>query len=183
MNPRFEEAFRKLILVERGYSNVPGDSGGPTRWGITELVARANGYRGPMSELPLETAKGIYYTQWWGLLNLDAVSEISTAVAEEIFDTAVNCGPGIAGKFLQQVLNVLNREERDYQDVRKDGLIGPLTVMALRGYFAKRGDQGGELVLLKALNGLQCARYIEIAEGRKKDERFTFGWLKERVKI
>ena len=37
-----------VIGREGGYSNHPADRGGPTRWGVTEAVARANGYRGDM---------------------------------------------------------------------------------------------------------------------------------------
>jgi len=37
------------------------------------------------------------------------------------------------------------------------------------------------LVLCRALNCLQGAYYIELAERREKDERFVYGWLKNRV--
>ena len=46
-------------IIERegngAYTNDPGDSGGPTRWGITEKVAKANGYTGDMRDLPRAT--------------------------------------------------------------------------------------------------------------------------------
>jgi lysozyme family protein len=183
MTPAFELAFIKTLVSEGGYGNDPDDSGGPTTWGITEREARANGYTGPMKALTVENAKQIYCKQYWDLLNLDRIAEISQKVAEEVFDTAVNCGQGISGKFLQRALNVLNREERDYQDVREDGLVGPLTVQALRAFMQKREADGGEVVLLRALNCLQGARYVEIASTRKKDETFTFGWFKNRIGI
>jgi lysozyme family protein len=180
----FDSAFEKVILVEGGYTDDPKDSGGETRWGITKAEARANGYNADMRKMPQSVARYIYQRQYWDLLNLDAVADLSQPVAEEIFDTAVNCGQGIAGKFLQRALNVLNREEADYADVRVDGLVGPLTVQSLRAFLGKRGADGEE-VLLRVLNCLQGARYVEIAEGpnRKKNEKFVFGWFKQRVKI
>jgi len=36
-------------------------------------------------------------------------------------------------------------------------------------------------VLLTALNCSQGARYLELAEGREKNEDFLFGWVLNRV--
>jgi hypothetical protein len=58
--------------------------------------------------------------------------------------------------------------------------MGALTIFALGQYLAKRG-KAGETVLLRALNCLQGASYIDLAERRKKDETFLFGWLANRV--
>lgn len=38
----------------------PADRGGPTRWGLTEAVARRNGYDGPMRALPRSVAADLY---------------------------------------------------------------------------------------------------------------------------
>jgi len=178
----FEDAFQTVLLVEGGYSNDSKDSGGKTRWGITEAEARANGYTADMREMPQAVAKYIYHEQYWNLLSLDGVSELTPLVAQKVFDIAVNCGQGIAGKFLQRALNVLNREELDYPDVRVDGLVGPMTVMSLRSFIKKRGAEG-EAVLREVLVCLQGTRYVEIAENpnRKKNERFIYGWIKNRV--
>jgi lysozyme family protein len=117
----------------------------------------------------------------WGITEREARANGYTGPMKAL--TVENCGQGISGKFLQRALNVLNREERDYQDVREDGLVGPLTVQALRAFMQKREADGGEVVLLRALNCLQGARYVEIASTRKKDETFTFGWFKNRIGI
>jgi lysozyme family protein len=40
-----DELIDALIDREGGYVNQPADKGGPTRFGITEAVARAHGVR------------------------------------------------------------------------------------------------------------------------------------------
>ena len=54
------------------------------------------------------------------------------------------------------------------------------TLAALRSFIARRG-QGGERVLVRALDALQGARYIELAEGRAANESFVYGWLAHRL--
>ena len=41
-----------LIDREGGFAEHPADKGGPTCLGITQAVARAHGYAGPMRQLP-----------------------------------------------------------------------------------------------------------------------------------
>lgn len=55
----FERAFEKLMGHEGGFVDHPKDPGGATRYGITQRVARANGYEGDMRNLPLSEAKRI----------------------------------------------------------------------------------------------------------------------------
>lgn len=176
----FDRALQHTLGVEGGFSNDAADSGGATRFGITEVVAREFGYKGEMSALPIEFAQQVYRAKYWDLLHLDLVAALSERVAIELFDTAVNTGVAFAGKSFQRALNALNREQADYVDVAVDGLIGPATIRSLRAFLSKRGGEG-ELVLFTALNCLQGSFYIELAERRAKDEKFLYGWLKNRV--
>ena len=178
----FDEAFSELLSVEGGYSDHPNDRGGKTNFGITEAVARANGYTGPMEELTQGQAQGIYKAQYWDTLRLNDVAALSWAVAAELFDTGVNMGVGVAGKFLQRALNALNRQGQDFPDLTVDGVIGPMTVANLKAYMGRRGFEG-QKVLLRALNALQGTRYIEIAEGRESQETFVYGWFLQRINI
>lgn len=178
----FQDEFDRIVGIEGRYSNNPKDSGGPTMFGITEVVARANGYHDDMQVMPLTVARTIYRRQYWDLMRLDAIAAISPAIAAELFDTGVNCGTGVAGRFLQRTVNVLNRQGKDYGDITVDGAIGPVTVHQVKAFIDKRGKQG-EAALLRALNALQGSRYIELAEAREKDEEFVFGWLLNRVTI
>jgi len=175
-----EAAIDALLRREGGYVNHPDDRGGETNWGITVAVARANGYTGPMRDMPRSVAVEIYKRRYWLVPGFDRVAQLSPAVAEELFDTGVNMGPAVATQMLQRALNALNRQRTDYPDLKVDGDAGPATLAALQGFLRVRGREG-ELVLLKALNGLQCERYIDLAERRPANESFVYGWLRERV--
>jgi len=173
-------ALVDILRREGGFVHHPDDRGGATNWGITEAVARAHGWTGTMRDLPRETALQIYKQQYWVDPRFDAVADYSARVATELFDIGVNMGPGVAVMLLQRSLNALNRNQRDWPDVASDRLVGPATLIALARLLAVRG-KAGEAVLLKALNALKGARYIELAEARAANESFLFGWLQHRV--
>lgn len=170
-----------LIEREGGYVNHPADRGGPTRFGITEAVARAHGYSGPMAALPRDEAVAIYRRIYWLRPRFDAIAERSVRLAQELFDSGVNMGPAVAATFLQRVLTALNRNGTDYADLVPDGRLGPASLAALDAFFAKRGRQGGETVLLRSLEALQGERYLRLAERRPANEAFLYGWLANRI--
>lgn len=175
-----ETLIPEVIDREGGYVSHPADRGGPTRYGITEAVARANGYAGDMRALPRETAVAIYRRLYWQRPGYDRVGEKAPRLAAELFDTAVNMGPETATGFLQRALNALNRNGRDYGDIAVDRRIGPATLAALAGFLKARGD-GGETVLLKAIEALQGERYVRLVEQRPANEAFLYGWLANRL--
>lgn len=176
----FDDAIARLERIEGGYSNDPADAGGETIFGITLATARAFGYYEAMKDMPREVAVHIYRKLYWDSLSLDPVALLAPDLAGELFDSAVNCGVEQAGKWLQRSLNVLNADGTLYADVVADGRVGPLTVAALREYLGKRGKDGAK-VLLRALNALQGAFYIGLAEAKPAQERFVYGWLFNRV--
>lgn len=169
-----------VLSNEGGYVNDPRDAGGETMYGITIATARANGYTGPMRQLPRETAFEIYRKKYVDAPGFAAIAAVSMPIAAELVDTGVNMGPAVASRFLQRVLNALNNQGRDYADIAADGIAGKGTLAALKAYLAKRGAEG-ERVLLAGLNGLQAARYIELCEARPANEAFAYGWLRTRV--
>lgn len=169
-----------IIGREGRYSNNPADRGGETMWGITAAVARANGYKGPMRNMPRETAKDIYHKRYVQDPGFAALMTLSEPIAEELVDTGVNMGPAVASLMLQKALNGLNNQGKLYNDILEDGDVGTATFNALRAYLKARPDEG-EAVMLKALNCLQGARYIELARGRPRNETFLYGWLRTRV--
>lgn len=174
-----QDVIDKIIDVEGGYVNDPSDSGGETNYGITEAVARQAGYSGLMVDMPRFVAEQIYADKYWNAVRADDISRLSQKVAEEVVDTGVNMGVGRAARFLQRALNVMNQQSKLYADLAVDGSIGPATMTALGGYLGNRDED----TLVKMLNCLQGAFYVELAERREKDERFVYGWFKNRVKV
>jgi lysozyme family protein len=177
---KIDQYIDELIRKEGGYVNHPNDRGGPTNWGITEQVARAWGYRGDMKTLPRQTAVEIYKSRYWVQPKFDQVNRLSPAIAEELLDTGVNMGPGVASRFLQRALNTLNVQESRFPDISVDGAIGQMTLNALDTFLKWRGKDA-ETVMLRMLNAQQSVRYMEIAERDKKQESFQFGWQLHRV--
>lgn len=115
----FDTAFDLLITHEGGFSNRPlsDDPGGATMYGVTEKVARANGYTGRMQDFTLAMAKDIYRRQYWDACRCD---EMPDAVRYPLFDAAVNSGVSQAIKWLQGAAGV-----------KADGIIGPMTLTSV----------------------------------------------------
>lgn len=175
-----DQLIDDLIDREGGFVDHPADRGGPTCWGVTEAVARANGYTGAMRLLPRATAAALYRRLYWVAPGFDRVATRAARIAAELFDTGANMGPAVATAFLQRALNALNRGASDYPDILADGRVGPRTLAALDGFLARRGP-AGEAVLLKAIEALQGERYLDLAERRPANEAFLYGWLANRL--
>ena len=114
----FPTAFKKLLGHEGDYSDHAADPGGKTRWGVTENVARANGYKGDMRDFPIEQAQAIYRKAYWDAVKAE---ELPPALRYAVFDAAVNSGVGQAIRWLQRAVGVAD-----------DGRIGSQTLMAAR---------------------------------------------------
>jgi lysozyme family protein len=176
-----DELIDELIEREGEFVSHPADRGGPTRYGITEAVARAHGYAGAMTQLPRDEAAAIYRRLYWLRPRFDQVAERAPRVAAELFDTGANMGPAVAATFLQRALTALNRGGKDFPDLVPDGRIGPATMAALDAFLKARGALGGETVMLRALEALQGERYLRLAEKRPANEAFLYGWLANRI--
>lgn len=112
----FDQAFTRLLGHEGGYSDHPADKGGPTNWGITEAVAKANGFTGNMRDLSQDFAKRVYRRLYWdapGIVNLPP------EIQYDVFDGAVNSGATQSIMWLQRALGADD-----------DGVIGPITIKA-----------------------------------------------------
>ena len=117
LSASFTAAFEQLLGNEGGYVDDPNDPGGATMWGITQRVAAAWGYQGPMDQLPRQTAEAIAYAEYWQPYRLD---DLPAGVAFQVFDAVYNGGP--AGLWLQRAAGM----PADQQD----GSIGPITIAA-----------------------------------------------------
>jgi lysozyme family protein len=114
----FDRAFDILLNHEGGYAerSFADDPGGKTKYGITEMTARSNGYTGDMRDLTIEQAKSIYRKSFWDACQCDVMPD---PLKYPLFDAAVNSGVGQSIKWLQSSLGV-----------KADGAIGPMTRQA-----------------------------------------------------
>ena len=171
------------IGYEKGYVNDANDSGGRTRWGITENLAikykhlwAEHGFNGNMRELPVELARVIYKLEFWNRMRLDQVALISPLLTDKLFDWGINTGSKYPIQALQRHLNASNRMATDYNDLVADGVIGRVTLNALETYIKVRGRNGVEWAL-ELLGSYQTMNYMDLVERREKDESFYSGWL------
>lgn len=180
----YDIAYQLLMPTEGGYSNDPADSGGETYRGISrrnfpnwpgwrlvdQYKSKTNFQSLLDKDVTLQTlVKQFYKQEMWDYHSLDTVRYQD--IANEVFDTSVNMGKKIGGTFLQRSLNVANINGKYYKDLEVDGHIGSMTIKALHLHPTPRN-------ILKALNALQGARYIEICENNPSQEKFFNGWMK-----
>lgn len=164
---KFNKAFKLVIGIEGGYVFDKDDKGGETKFGISK---RSYPHI-DIKKLSLEGAKTIYYNDFWKTPHID-MDRFPEKIAHELFDTSVNMGQEVARKFLQESLNLLNRVETLFPDLKVDGWIGNVTL----GAFSKVEEHK----VLKVLNGLQFMRYYTIVKNDHSQEKFIAGWV-ERV--
>jgi lysozyme family protein len=112
----FQTCVLRVLAHEGGYVDNPSDPGGATNYGITERVARENGYTGPMQDLSRTLAEAIYKRLYWATVHAD---ELPAGIRFQVFDAAVNHGPARAVQWLQSAVGT-----------KPDGIIGPLTLAA-----------------------------------------------------
>lgn len=190
----FAQAYAPLKQYEGGYSNNAADRGGETYagiarnffpkwqgWPIIDRWKKSVGTRASVLNRALSAVPELrslveewYKAEWWDRLGL---STLPQALANEIFEQAVNLGKGGAGKKVQTVCNAFNYRSGSplFPDLKVDGAIGPKTLAALRAILADRAD---EAALVHALNCMQGAHYLELAAKKASQRQFTVGWMR-----
>jgi lysozyme family protein len=179
----FTTAYNLTMGVEGGYANNPNDHGGQTwkgiaqkmhpewtGWAIIELAKSQPDFPSCLKKNnDLERmVRAFYKEQFWNCLGLDQVND--QKIANELFDTSVNCGQGTAAMILQRALNVCSNSFRDYAKLMVDGQVGSKTIGVLNTH--KR-----PALVLKILNVLQGERYINICENNPSQDEFINSWM------
>jgi len=119
-----------ILLREGGYVVHPSDRGGPTKYGITLLALET--WRGApvtaddVRDLSMDEARQILRERYVEAPGLQTLG-FGAVLMEQLIDHAVLSGPRTAIKDLQMIL-----------DVPADGVIGPVTRAAARGYPSQR---------------------------------------------
>ena len=137
---RFAVAFAVVLGHESGYTADPADPGNwtggapgrgecrGTNWGIS-----AASYPDlPIRALTPDQARAIYRRDYWDRVRGD---RLPPPLALLVFDAAVNCGVGRAGRWLQGVLGVA-----------QDGAVGEVTLAALRRRVERERSYGRDQV-------------------------------------
>lgn len=163
MQENYARALHFVLLWEGGYSDVPGDSGGPTNFGITQReydVHRLanNEAVQPVRDITTEEVAHIYQNTYWNGVHGDQLPGPLDTIC---FDTGVNMGVGTAIMLLKQAEGRPISAELD-----------PDTLAALA---VKTEAQCHEIGV--ALCNLREARYRAIADEHDNDNQFLAGWL------
>jgi lysozyme family protein len=183
----FKQGYRVVRANEGGYANDPADRGGETYKGIsrnnfpnwqgwnyvdkatqvTKNEERINLILEAQPELQ-KLVLQFYKVVFWDALRLDDI--VNQEIGTEVFDTSVNMGKEVGANFLQSALNLHNNNQKEYPDIQVDGDIGPITIDLMNKHTRPKE-------VLKTLNILQGARYIEICKSNPKMEKFYRSWL------
>ncbi len=103
----YDEALRRLLAHEGGYTNHPSDPGGPTNFGITiydyRKYVKPNATAADVRTMTVDEAKAIYRKRYWDAQRCD---ELPAGVDYSVFDYGVNSGIGRSGKVLRRVVGL-----------------------------------------------------------------------------
>lgn len=149
----------KLIGIEGGYVNDPSDSGGATKYGITQATARANGFTRDMKEMSEKVATAIYIKQYWN----DRYLEVGNKLAWTIFQIGVVMGVATAVQTLQKTLN----EDKPAQLLEVDGVFGTKTIEECKRQSAT--------ILGRYILNIQ-KRFDNIVLAKPQNKKFLKGW-------
>jgi lysozyme family protein len=156
MQANFPAELSDELVFEGGYSDDPSDPGGITDFGITlATLSHFEGRQATVAELVgmSDMAKAaIYRSMFWRVINGD---NLPGGIDLEVFDSAVNGGPGRAARMIQALVSVT-----------QDGDIGAATIRAINAY----GD-------IRGLAGLYAAARKSYYRSLPGFGRFGNGWL------
>ncbi len=173
--PDFPQSLKRLLKIEGEGSNDPKDRGGETRYGVSKRYNPDLWRDGPPT---LATVEPFYLSTFWEPLRCQS---FPAAVADELFDSGVNCGCFRSGQFkgrfraavwLQWAYNLCRPEA--WSDITVDGRIGPQTIRAVNRIC--RHSAAWQAAIVAAQNGYQFGHYA-----RQNDRHHIKGWLANRV--
>lgn len=112
----FDAAINRILAHEGGYVNHPKDPGGETNWGISK-----RSYPNlDIKHLTRDQAIAIYKRDYWDRIQGDVLPH---SLAFQVLDFAINSGVGTAIRKLQSAAGV-----------PEDGVLGPLTLSAIKSF-------------------------------------------------
>ncbi len=166
MASRFQASLDFVLAREGGYSADKDDRGGATNRGITQRTfddwrERQGLPTAPVLVISDDEVRAIYLEQYWRPARCNQLKPELDLV---MFDTAVNCGPPQAIKFLQRAVGA-----------KDDGVFGPKTLAAVE---AEDTDETEASVIEQ-----RDAFYKDLADRHPKQRKFLRGWLARNDKL
>jgi lysozyme family protein len=188
----FIESFKRTDAFEGGWCDTKSDHGGETYHGISRkffplwpgwvIVDQMKSVPdfpknlATVERLP-RLVQNFYKTNFWDPIKGDLIP--NQTIAEEMYDTAVNCGRGTSTRFLQESLNALNNQEYRWPDIECDGVMGKTTLKSLELCLEAKLED----VLLILMNGRQIDHYYQLMLREPAQEKFAISWLRNRCKL
>jgi lysozyme family protein len=98
----FDSSLAFVLSAEGGFSNVPGDSGGATNFGVTQStysawLARHGMHDAPVAGISHEYAEALYLEMFW---QADGCGVAASPLNLVLFDASVNHGGGASTAML-----------------------------------------------------------------------------------
>jgi lysozyme family protein len=127
----YDEALRRLLAHEGGYTNDAADPGGPTNFGITiydyRKYVKPDATAADVRAMRVEEAKAIYRAKYWAAQRCD---ELPAGVDYAVFDYGVNSGIGRSGKVLRRALKLSDSDWHVTDGVLRAARADPTTLIA-----------------------------------------------------
>jgi len=118
--------------------------------------------------------KEFYHNIYWAPAKLDQIAEIYPELAKKLFTLALNTGNYKNGiKFLQKAMNYLNRNQKEFPDLKEDGVIGAKTIAAFN-HLVNTGFKNDILIVIKLLQG---RHYLDLMDKYPEYKEFR-GWFR-----
>jgi lysozyme family protein len=103
----YDEALRRLLVHEGGYTNHPSDPGGPTNFGITigdyRRYVKPDATADDVRAMRIDDAKAIYRSKYWDVLRCDA---LPAGLDYAVFDYGVNSGTARVARVLHRLVGM-----------------------------------------------------------------------------
>ena len=168
----FEKALRYALGNEGGESDIQGDLGGHTNFGITQENLDAYNAKRPNTDFPAnvhdltyQNAESFYRGE--GFWHYDNV--LDQVVADKIFDLGVNCWTHEAVLVAQRALGAMGAQ------LSLDGVWGPATEAAI--------NAADTSIFVPLFVKFAYDHYQGIVAEHPDQEKFLAGWLNRSRKL
>jgi lysozyme family protein len=167
----FTLSLQKTLLHEGGYANDPNDTGGETYKGIscnahpnwqgwTQIDICKHECNFPknldQNTKLQQLVEQFYHTNFWQPLNATQIE--NQAIADSIFDFAVNAGIKTSVRTAQEIIGS-----------KADGILGQKTIEKLNTYNPEH--------FLSAFTIAKIKHYIACIKNRPTNKTYLYGWI------